>query len=124
MLIQFKLQGTIREIRWDGKCFSAQDPNSETGVLGFYTNIGNAVLCHIKDAARLDTSKTEEVIELKDLADRFKKLFDEVRGVSEAEIISTTKVIPSTMKGSHLMKDKADANKDTEKPEPEDDLDL
>lgn len=85
MLITFELQGVQRTIDVSGPCFTAIDPIKGT-PLGYFSNLGGAVLKHIKEASDLSHEDKEEVIELRDYIVRLDKLFNEVRGLSKEDL--------------------------------------
>lgn len=125
MIINFELAGENRKVKWDGKCFIAYD--SKDGALGYYTTIGNAVLCHIKDAANKDsaTDGKEEVMTLLELVDRMERLWQDVRQIDPVEI-PTYSFIDVAKRGAHFLKENKQKaqNKPTESTIASDDDDL
>lgn len=78
--------GVERVISQEGKnSFAAMVPGTDR-ALGYYSNLNNAILAHIKNAGNLDENGKEAIIELKDYIKAHRELFDEVLGLSKADV--------------------------------------
>lgn len=81
MKITFPINGKERVIKWDGRQFMPIVFKSENSTaINFCSSIGRAVLTIIKEEARSNDglAESEEVVELKELVNRFDKLFAEI----------------------------------------------
>lgn len=130
MRIIFKLQGVEREINASMHGGYTSIYPDKSGSIGHYSNLGNAILGHIKHANIPEGKDHEEIIELKAFIDRFEKLVNETIGLKQEDVYSTCTFIKLDKKvlTKEEVKERFRVKEPIKaidyKPEVEDDLDL
>lgn len=86
MLLKFNLQGIERVIKVDPHGnFLPYAPGTQK-ILAYCSNIGSALLRHVKHAASLDEEGKEAIMDLKSYVEKIELLYAEIRGIDMEKV--------------------------------------